>query len=99
MHGWEIKAMSHRMRRREFLVESSRTALGFSLLPLVARAQVNQKSAELQGGTPSGTPIADLERLIPKLMEEAIVPGLSIAIIKDAKLLWRQGVGGDYSAP
>ncbi len=77
------------MRRREFLVESSRAASGFSLLPLVARAQGNQKSAEL---------IADLERLIPKLMEETIVPGASIAIIKDAKLLWRRGFGVKDSA-
>jgi CubicO group peptidase (beta-lactamase class C family) len=37
--------------------------------------------------------IADLEKQIPKLMEEAKVPGLSIAIIKDAKLLWRRGFG------
>ena len=81
--------MSRRMRRREFLVESSRAASGFSLLPLVARAQGNQKSAEL---------IADLERLIPKLMEETIVPGASIAIIKDAKLLWRRGFGVKDSA-
>ena len=81
------------MRRRKFLVESSRAALGFSLLPFVARAQANQKSAELNGATFSGTLIADLERLIPKLMEEAIVPGLSIALIRDAKLLWRRGFG------
>jgi len=85
--------MSHRMRRREFLVESSRAALSFSLLPLVARAQGNQISAELKDGAHWGTRIADLERLIPKLMEEAIVPGLSIAIIKDAQLLWRRGFG------
>src|SRR5262249_25961442 len=37
--------------------------------------------------------IASLEKQIPKLMEEAKVPGLSIAIIKDAKLLWRRGFG------
>jgi CubicO group peptidase (beta-lactamase class C family) len=81
------------MSRREFLVEGSRAALRFSLLPLVAQAQGNQKSVELKDGTPSETLIADLERVIPKLMEEAIVPGLSIALIKDAKLLWRRGFG------
>jgi CubicO group peptidase (beta-lactamase class C family) len=81
------------MRRREFLVESSRAALSFSLLPLVARAQENQKPAELKDGTPSKSLIADLEKQIPQLMEEAKVPGLSIAIIKDGKLLWRQGFG------
>jgi CubicO group peptidase (beta-lactamase class C family) len=85
--------MSHRMPRREFLVESSRVALSFSLLPLMARAEGNQKSAELEDGTPEKTLIADLEKDIPKLMEEAKVPGLSIAIIKDAKLFWRRGFG------
>jgi len=90
--------MVHRMRRREFLVETSRAALSSCLLPLVARAQGNQKSAELKSGTSSGNLIADLERLLPKLMEEAVVPGLSIAIIKDAKLLWRRGFGVKDSA-
>jgi len=85
--------MSHRMRRREFLVKSSRAALSFPLLPLGARAQGNQTSAELKDGAPWGTLIADLEKQIPGLMEEALVPGLSIAIIKDAKLLWRRGFG------
>jgi RNA polymerase sigma factor (sigma-70 family) len=53
----------------------------------------NQESAALGGGTPWRTLIADLEKQIPKLMEEARVPGLSIAIIKDAKLFWRRGFG------
>jgi len=85
--------MSHRMRRREFLVESSRAALGFPLLPLVAWSQGNQISAELKDSAPLENLIADLEKQIPKLMEEARVPGLSIAIIQDAKLLWRRGFG------
>ena len=79
--------MSHRMRRREFLAESSRAALAFSLLPFVACAQGNHKSAESKDGTPWKALIADLEKQIPNLMEEALVPGLSIAIIKDAKLV------------
>ena len=39
------------------------------------------------------SPISDLERQLPQLMAEATVPGLSIAIIKDAKLHWRRGFG------
>jgi CubicO group peptidase (beta-lactamase class C family) len=97
-HSPEVKAMSHRMRRREFLEMSSRTNLIFSVLPLVARAQGNQKPAELKDGTPWKTLIANLEKQIPGLMKEALVPGLSIAIIKDAKLLWRRGFGVKDSA-
>ena len=85
--------MSHRMRRRAFLVESSRAALAVSLLPFVACSQGNPKSAELEDGTPWKALIAELEKQIPKLMEDARVPGLSIAIVKDAKLFWSRGFG------
>lgn len=81
------------MRRRTFLIETSRAALSFCLPPLVAQAQANQKHAESNEGAPSRTLVADLEKQIPKLMEEAMVPGLSIAVIKDGKLLWRRGFG------
>ena len=91
--------MSHRgMGRREFLVESNRAALGFSLLPFVTRIQGNHKPAEMKDGASGGTLIADLEKLIPKLMEELSVPGASIAVIKDAKLFWRRGFGVKDSA-
>ena len=86
--------MSHSMRRREFLVRSSRAAVSFSLFPLVAaRAQGNQSWPEVKDATPWETLSADLEKKIPSLMKEAIVPGLSIAIINDAKLRWRRGFG------
>lgn len=81
------------IRRRAFLAASSRAALGFSLLPVVAPAQVNQKPAESKAAGPSEALIADLQKQIPKLMEEAAVPGLSIAIIQDGKLFWRRGFG------
>jgi CubicO group peptidase (beta-lactamase class C family) len=92
-HEREGKTMSHRMRRRGFLGKGIRAALGFSLLPLVSCSRGDQKAAELEDGTPWKTLVADLEKRIPKLMEEALVPGLSIAIIQDAKLLWRRGFG------
>lgn len=93
--------MPRRKRRREFLVESSRAVLGFSLLPVVAavkRDQADQTSAKSRSSAPWGTLIADLEQQIPKLMEEAIVPGVSIAIIEDAKLRWRRAFGVRHSA-
>ena len=92
---WKAKAMSDRMRRREFLVESGRAALSFSLLPLVRHPQRNRQpiSAEREETRLWETLIKDLERQIPKWMQETRVPGLSIAIIKDAKLGWRRGFG------
>ena len=58
-------------------------------------AQGNRKSTESEDRTPWKALIADLEKQIPNLMEEARLPGLSITIIKDAKLVlasmvWRQ---------
>src|SRR5688572_20639952 len=81
------------MRRRNFLAQGTRTVLSFSLLPLWARAQENQKRRESKADAPSAALIAELERQIPPLMAETKVPGLSIAIIQDAKLLWRRGFG------
>ena len=52
-----------------------------------------RQSAGLKDSAPGETSIADLEKLIPKLMEENRVPGVSIALIKDANVVWRRGFG------
>src|SRR5712692_554792 len=83
----------YRVRRRKFLAESSRAALGFSLLSLIGCAHSNRGSAESKSSTHWRSLIADLEKEIQKLMGETVVPGLSIAVIKDAKLVWRRGFG------
>src|SRR5688500_4102922 len=57
-----------------------RDFLAATLLPLAARAQGNDV-------------IAELEKQIPARMEEASVPGLSIALVQDGKILWRRGFG------
>lgn len=83
------------MRRRQFLAQSGQTVLGLSLLPLMGC--VAQKTRPISGEaaetTLLGALIADLENQIPKWMHEAVVPGLSITIIKDAKVAWRRGFG------
>ncbi len=37
--------------------------------------------------------ISRLENEIPKLMEKALIPGMSIAVIQDGKLVWNRGFG------
>lgn len=81
------------MRRRQFLLESGMAALGYSALPSLPSSRSVHRLAGSEDGLRWGTLIADLERQISKLMDDAKVPGLSIAIIKDAKLLWRRGFG------
>jgi CubicO group peptidase (beta-lactamase class C family) len=55
------------------------------------------RTAELPGGAHDGTTwrtlVPDLEKRIPELLEQTNVPGLSIAIVQDAKLVWRRGFG------
>jgi CubicO group peptidase (beta-lactamase class C family) len=79
--------MSHGMRRREFL---GRAALTLPILPLVA---CTDRSRPGDSEVVSTTLIPNLERTIPRLMEDAVVPGLSIAIIEDGKLSWDRGLG------
>src|SRR5262249_11610099 len=83
--------MSRSMNRREFLVEGSRSTLGLSLLPFAAFARGIRAPVQLEDDARWQ---ADLKEQIRKLMEEAKVPGLSIAIIQDAKVIWRQAFGG-----
>src|SRR5437588_7626906 len=86
------------MKRREFLTASSRAALGLSLLPFASGSARAQLFAKPEDRTPWESLLADLEKQIPGLMAEAKTPGLSIAIIRDAKVLWRRGFGVRDSA-
>jgi CubicO group peptidase (beta-lactamase class C family) len=81
------------MKRREFLTASSRAGLGFSLLPFAPCSAETQLFSRPKEFAPWEPLLADLEKQIPGLMEETKTPGLSIAIIRDAKVLWRRGFG------
>jgi CubicO group peptidase (beta-lactamase class C family) len=71
------------MRRRQFLTSGSATlACGF--FPLVLRAQEGKRSMPQ---------IVDLEKLIPKLLHETTVPGISIALVRGGKLFWSRAFG------
>ena len=77
------------MNRRQYLCESGRAALGFSLLPLVGYGSLQDSAKKAV----TELPVADLERQVPQWLEEAKVPGLSIAIIDRGSLAWRRGFG------
>jgi CubicO group peptidase (beta-lactamase class C family) len=47
----------------------------------------------LETATPLVKLVARLEKRIPQLMENAAVPGLSIALVRDAELTWSRGFG------
>ena len=75
------------MRRREFLSKCGHATLGLGFLPSLAKAQRFSEAT-----------IAELEKLISKLIKDTAVPGLSIALVQDGKLLWSYGFGFKDSA-
>lgn len=70
------------MRRRGFLRTGCWCAAGL----------FGWGSVRLRGEGNEGL-IRSLEAVIPKLMEEAVVPGLSIALVREGKLWWSRGFG------
>ena len=81
------------MRRRTFLAAGGRAALGAALLPVTACSRTGQGPAESSPPATSRDLIADLEKQVPALMADAFVPGLSIALVRDARVVWRRGFG------
>jgi CubicO group peptidase (beta-lactamase class C family) len=77
------------MGRRDFLLRSGWAALGFPALSLMASAQERQN----RHGAPWANLIAELDKQIFKMMGETVIPGLSIAVIKDAHTVWRRTFG------
>ncbi len=71
------------MRRRTFLVRLGRVGLGSCVLALTPRPS-HAKSKIL---------VEDLKVVIPKLMEESTVPGLSIALLDQGEMLSSMGFG------
>lgn len=85
----------HRCRRREFVLDSARAVLGLSMLPLTgcSRSGTGDEAVSEPTGERSAAPIADLESQIPTLLAAFHVPGLSIALVENARLAWSRGFG------
>ena len=84
------------MNRREFLIESGKATAGYSLSSITNFAMAKLAAASALPISKNGALaalISDLEKQVPTAMEETSIPGLSIAIIKDAKLQWCRGFG------
>lgn len=81
------------MRRRRFLRGCCRAVSGSCFISFAGGIHGNRKSVGLRENVEDETLIAYLGRIIPKLMEENRVPGVSLAVIRDAKLFWRRGFG------
>src|SRR5215831_8397504 len=75
------------MRRREFLVNASRRAIGVAFSLALPTGQTQTTPTDV------ARIIFSLDRQIPNLMEETRVPGVSIAVVRNGKLHWRRGFG------
>jgi CubicO group peptidase (beta-lactamase class C family) len=67
----------------------------FVCLPLILYAgpHIRQESVSLKLEVAADTLIKELEMSIPTLMQEANIPGLQIAVIREGKLLWHDAFG------
>jgi CubicO group peptidase (beta-lactamase class C family) len=90
--------MTDRVTRRTFLAEGGRASLGLSLLSIVG-CSGQEQTAPIGKGTSAlaanwAPLIADLEQRLPTLLAQATtVPGVSMALVADGKLLWRGAFG------
>ena len=67
--------------RRTFLIDAGRGAAGLVVL------------SSIQANDPWKALTDRLDKLVPALMSETKLPGLSLALIRDGQLLWRRAYG------
>ena len=70
------------MQRRTFCIRAGLMSAGCAL-----------SQPSFQRSNAAQILITDLEKQIPKWMEESVVPGLSIVVVKNAKIFWRRAFG------
>jgi CubicO group peptidase (beta-lactamase class C family) len=68
-------------------------ALPFPSSSPLAQQKSQQSLTPLQAKEKKEQTIARLEKLIPQLMKDGDVPGLSIALLQKAEVVWHQGYG------
>ena len=77
------------MRRREFLINSSRAAVGFSLLPLTG---YGQQAADARRSFLEAR-VAEWDSNIPQWLQDTKLPGASMVLIDDGKIFWQREFG------
>lgn len=79
-----------------FTRPTASAALAVALLvpaaPLLGRQEA-ARPAPLRTDEPLARTTARLEQLLPKLMKDGNVPGLSIALLRDGEVVWSHGFG------
>jgi hypothetical protein len=82
----QISSIPRRTSRRKFFFDRGRAALGFSSITRAGGSAPPQNNTSAL--------ILDLEKRLPALLAQSpTVPAVSMALIADAKLLWRGAFG------
>jgi CubicO group peptidase (beta-lactamase class C family) len=71
-------------------------AAGLLLVPVFPpslQSRIRQANGKLNTDIPADLLIAKLTKIIAPLMNKSGVPGLSIALVRDARIIWSQGFG------
>lgn len=84
--------MKQRLSRRQFIKQGKATFMGLSAVSLCGVVSHHGMSSESNTDIRIEKPLT-LEKQIPQLMRKAMIPGASIAIIKDGEISWSQGFG------
>jgi len=74
------------------VLNTGRATLGLSLLPLASCFRRLLRAPSAEDRKVDGL-ISDLETMVPQLMREGSVPGVSIVIVRNARVFWRRGFG------
>ena len=70
------------------------TSYAFLLCTIIAVSLAcSGGSTPLKTGIPTAKLIAGLDEIIPDLMDQAMIPGLSVAVVRDGILIWSKGFG------
>ena len=81
------------INRRKFIQQSSVALAGAYSVATLTHAESDNHSARFKADVSSKKIIEEIEQNIPQMIEEFSVPGLSAALIKDAKVVWSKGFG------
>ncbi len=72
-------------------------SISYGIILLIALFRITQCSniatTPLKTNVPEAVITAQLETEIPHIMEMAMIPGLSVAVVRDGKMLWSKGLG------
>ena len=92
MHA-QVAKVAPRIRRRDFLHEWTHGVAAMAVMQIASRVQGNDKPPVSRPAGFSDKTLANIEDLVPKLMRNAHVPGVSMSVVREGKLVWQRGFG------